>query len=47
MRGNLLTRILLNAIAVSPVVRGAAGSYLAWERRFEKVINAEKEAAAA
>ena len=44
---SLLNWILLNAIAVSPLVLGAPGNYLAWEKRFEKVVNAEKSAAAA
>ena len=44
---SLLNWILLNAIAVSPLVLGGAGNYLAWEKRFEKVVNAEKGAAAA
>jgi len=44
---SLLNWVLLNAIAVSPFVLGAAGNYLAWEKRFEKVVNAEKQAKAA
>lgn len=44
---SLLNWLLLNAIAVSPLVLGAKGNYLAWEKRFEKVVNAEKEAKAA
>lgn len=44
---SLLNWVLLQAIAVSPLVLGAKGNYLAWEKRFEKVVNAEKEAKAA
>ena len=40
---SLLNWILINAIAISPFVLGAAGNYLAWEKRFEKVVNAEKK----
>jgi len=42
---SLLNWVLLNAIAVSPLVLGAKGNYLAWEKRFEKVVNAPKTAA--
>jgi beta-hydroxylase len=44
---SLLNSILLKAIALSPLVLGAKGNYLAWEKRFEKVVNAEKQAKAA
>jgi beta-hydroxylase len=37
--GSFLNWILLNAIAFSPLVLGAKGNYLAWEKRFEKVMN--------
>ena len=37
-----LNRLLIWAIAVSPFVLGARGNYLAWERRFEKVINGDR-----
>jgi len=37
--GSALNWILLNAIALSPLVLGAKGNYLAWEKRFEKVVN--------
>lgn len=40
---SLLNWILLKAIAMSPLVLGAAGNYLAWEKRFEEVVNAEKK----
>jgi hypothetical protein len=40
---SLLNWILINAIAVSPFVLGAAGNYLAWEKRFEKVVNAKTD----
>jgi ornithine lipid ester-linked acyl 2-hydroxylase len=45
--GSVVNWILLKAIAASPLVLGAAGNYLAWEKRFEKLINAEKKAEAA
>jgi aspartyl/asparaginyl beta-hydroxylase (cupin superfamily) len=35
--------ILIKAIAMSPFVLGAAGNYLAWEKRFEKLVNDEKK----
>jgi aspartyl/asparaginyl beta-hydroxylase (cupin superfamily) len=44
---SLVNWILLKAIAASPLVLGAAGNYLAWEKRFEKVVNAEKKMEAA
>lgn len=44
---SLLNWVLLKAIAISPFVLGAKGNYLAWEKRFEKVVNAEKQAKAA
>jgi len=37
---SLLNWVLLNAIALSPLVLGAKVNYLAWEKRFEKVVNA-------
>jgi hypothetical protein len=37
-----LNWLLINAIAISPFVLGAAGNYLAWEKRFEKIVNAKK-----
>lgn len=39
---NLLNSALTWLIAVSPVVLGAAGSYLRWERRFEAMVNDTK-----
>ncbi len=39
-QASLLNWVLLNAIALSPLVLGAKGNYLAWEKRFEKVVNA-------
>jgi hypothetical protein len=42
----LLNWVLLNAIALSPLVLGAKGNYLAWEKRFEKVVNAPSAPAA-
>jgi len=44
---SLLNWVLLKAIALSPFVLGAKGNYTAWEKRFEKVVNEEKEAKAA
>lgn len=41
--GSFINSILLKAIALSPLVLGAAGNYLAWEKRFEKVVNADKK----
>ena len=38
---SVLNWILINAIAISPFVLGAAGNYLAWEKRFEKIVNAK------
>jgi beta-hydroxylase len=43
---SLLNWVLLNAIALSPLVLGAKGNYLAWEKRFEKVVNTPNAAAA-
>lgn len=37
---SVLNWVLLKLIAVSPYVLGAAGNYFAWERRFEKIVNA-------
>ena len=44
---SLLNWILIKAIAMSPLVLGVAGNYLAWEKRFEKLVNDEKKAAVA
>jgi beta-hydroxylase len=44
---SLLNWLLINAIAISPFVLGAAGNYLAWEKRFEKIVNAEKNSTTA
>jgi beta-hydroxylase len=41
----LLNRVFIWLIAFSPFVIGGAGKQLAWEKRFEKVVNAEREAA--
>ena len=41
--GSLVNWFLLNAIALSPFVLGAAGNYLAWEKRFEAAVNADKK----
>lgn len=38
---SLLNWILIKLIAVSPFVVGALGKHRAWERRFEKMMNAE------
>lgn len=36
---NLVNRLMIWAIALSPFVLGSAGSYARWERRFEKIVN--------
>lgn len=40
---SFLNWLLLKLIAFSPFVLGAWGNHLAWERRFEKVVNARAE----
>jgi len=42
---SLINRTLIWMIALSPFVLGGAGKQLAWEKRFEKVVNEEREAA--
>lgn len=37
---NVLNAALIWVIALSPFVLGSMGSYLEWERRFERVVNA-------
>lgn len=39
---NIVNAAMNWAIALSPFVLGGAGSYLRWERRFEKVVNESK-----
>ncbi|MGA7800188.1 MAG: aspartyl/asparaginyl beta-hydroxylase domain-containing protein, partial [Gammaproteobacteria bacterium] len=38
---SLYNALLLWLIAVSPFVLGSAGRELAWERRFERIVNAK------
>ncbi len=40
---SLINRVMIWMIAVSPFVLGAAGRHLAWERRFEKIVNDKQE----
>jgi aspartyl/asparaginyl beta-hydroxylase (cupin superfamily) len=41
---NVLNAVMIWMIALSPFVLGSAGSYRAWERRFEAVMNEAKPA---
>lgn len=41
---SIVNRTLVWLIALSPFVLGGAGKQLAWERRFEKILNAERKA---
>jgi beta-hydroxylase len=36
---NMLNAVMIWVIALSPLVLGAAGNYLRWEKRFEAVVN--------
>ncbi len=40
--GSLFNRMLIWLIALSPFVLGAAGNQLAWEKRFGKVLDAQR-----
>lgn len=42
---SLINRLMIFFIAFSPFVIGAAPKQLAWEKRFERIVNADREAA--